>query len=85
MRINKYLCGLAVGFSMLFAACDTDNIGAQYNGNDAGQGITFAASKLAATAVKASDPKFQVPIYRSDKTSMPAASMSALNCSGSTP
>lgn len=66
MRINKYLCGLAVGFSMLFAACDTDNIGAQYNGNDAGQGITFAASKLAATAVKASDPKFQVPIYRSN-------------------
>lgn len=66
MRINKYLCGLAFGFSMLFAACDTDNIGAEYNGTDAGQGITFAASKLAATAVQASNPQFQIPIYRSN-------------------
>lgn len=66
MRINKYLCGLALGFSMLFAACDTDNIGAEYNGTDAGQGITFAASKLTATAVQASNPQFQIPIYRSN-------------------
>ena len=59
MKINKYLCGLAVGVSMLFASCNTDNIGAEYNSTAAGQGITFAAAKLTATAVQASNPQFQ--------------------------
>ncbi len=66
MRINKYLCGLAVGVSMLFASCNTDNIGAEYYGSNEGQGITFAAAKLTATAVQASSPQFQIPIYRSN-------------------
>ena len=66
MRINKYLCGLAVGVSMLFASCNTDNIGAEYYGSNEGQGITFAAAKLTATAVQASNPQFQIPIYRSN-------------------
>ena len=66
MRINKYLCGLALGFSMLFAACDTDNVGTTYNGTETGQGISFATSKLRAISVSATDPKFEVPIYRSN-------------------
>lgn len=66
MKINKYLCGLAVGVSMLFASCNTDNMGAEFDGTSAGQGITFAAAKLTATAVQASNPQFQIPIYRSN-------------------
>lgn len=67
MNIKKYLFGvMAIALCGMMTSCDTDNVGAKYNGTDAGQGITFATTKLRATSVQASDPKFEIPIYRSN-------------------
>ncbi len=66
MRINKYIFGMFVGASMLFAACDTDNVGAEYDGTATGQGISFATSTLKAISVPATAPTFKVDIFRSN-------------------
>jgi len=68
MKLNKIFCGLALGMVTLFAACDTDNEGAIYNGisEETGQGISFATTTLRAISVSATDPEFEVPIYRSN-------------------
>ena len=68
MKLNRIVCGLALGMATLFAACDTDNEAAIYNGvsSETGQGISFATSKLRAVSVPSTAPEFQVSIFRSN-------------------
>ena len=68
MRINKYIFGMILGSSMLFAACDTDNVAAIYDGSstETGQGISFATNKLKNVSVAATAPQFNIDIFRSN-------------------
>lgn len=84
MKLNKILCGLALGMATLFTACDTDNVGAVYDGTSAntGQGISFATTKLRAVSVKATDPKFQISIFRSNSNGDYTGKVSTLGLIG---
>lgn len=66
MKINKILCALALGAVTLFSACDTDATGSIYDGTETGQGFSFATTSMRAVSVKATDPKFEIPVFRSN-------------------
>ena len=66
MRINKYLYGMMIAVTAMFASCSTDNEGAIYDiassGN--GEGITFSTSNMGSVTVTPTDPTFEVFLFR---------------------
>ena len=62
--MKKYILGLAVLAGGLFASCDTDNIGAEYN--TTAQNISFENAKPATVVTKASSITVPVSILRSN-------------------
>lgn len=62
MKINKIFLGLAFAVTVLFTACDVDNVGTQYKPE--GQGIAFANSSLGSVEVTLANPVYNIPITR---------------------